>query len=57
MCEAFAKLLKLTYDTTLIVDKENTTFWDNCGELDIVFLGNGELCTVIFPCAFTLGYG
>ena len=30
MRELFTKLLKLTYNTTLIVDKANITFEDNC---------------------------
>ena len=56
MRKPFIKLLKLTCNTTLIVDKTNTTFWDNCGELDTVFPGDGDLRMAIFPCAFALGY-
>ena len=57
MRKPHAIALKLPYDTKLIVDKENTNFWVDCGELNAAFPGNGALCMAAFPYTFALGYG
>ena len=49
--------LSLPFDNTLIVDNDNTEFWDNCDDLKTVFPGEGNLRMVVFPCTFALGYG
>ena len=50
-------ILNLPFDNTLIVDTDNTEFWDNCDDLKTVFPGEGPLHMVVFPCTFALGYG
>ena len=57
MREHHAIALTLPFDNTLIVDNDNTDFWDNCGDLKTVFPGEGSLRMVVFPCTFALGYG